>query len=144
MVYCVSVWASTYPTTLIQILILQKRVIRIISKKPFDAHTDPIFKDLEILKFPEIYLFHIGKFMYLYKKGLLPNIFDGMFTVTSDIHSYNTRNSKTFYVFSARTNIRSFAIRFKGPIFFNSLGSKIQNSASISLFKSRLKAFFLS
>ena len=56
--------------------------------------------------------------MDLYKKGLLPNVFKGMFTVTSDIHSYNTRNSNTLYVFS-------FAIRFQGPNFFNSLGSKI-------------------
>ena len=59
--------------------------------------------------------------MYLYKKGLLPNVFEGMFTVTSDIHSHNTRNSNTLYVFSARTNIRSFAIRFRGLNFFNSL-----------------------
>ena len=66
--------------------------------------------------------------MYLYKKDLLPNVSEGMSTVTSDIHSYNTRNSNTFYVFSARNNIRSFAIRFRGPNFFNSLGSKIQNS----------------
>ena len=82
--------------------------------------------------------------MYLYKKGLLPNVFEGMFTVTSDIHSYNTRNSNTFNVFSARTNVLSFPICFRGPNFCNFLGSKIQNSASISIFKSRLKAFLLS
>ena len=37
LMYCVSVWASTYPTNLNRIIILQKR--RIISNQPFDAHT---------------------------------------------------------------------------------------------------------
>ena len=42
LVSCVSEWASTYPTNVKSIVILQKKYIRIISRKPFDAHTDPI------------------------------------------------------------------------------------------------------
>ena len=49
----------------------------------------------------------------------------------------NTRNSNTFYLFLARTNIRLFGIRFQGPKFFNSLNNNIQSAATISLFKSR-------
>ena len=50
--YCVSVWGSTYPTNLNRLVVLQKNVVRIIARKPHDdAHTDPIFKNLEILKF---------------------------------------------------------------------------------------------
>ena len=57
-VYCASVWASTYPTNLNRIVLLQKKIIRrIISKKPFDAQTDHIFKSLQILKLSEIYVF---------------------------------------------------------------------------------------
>ena len=50
LVYCASVWASTYPTNLNRLVLLQKKIIRIISKMPFDAHTDPIFKSLQIMK----------------------------------------------------------------------------------------------
>ena len=58
LVYYVSVWASTYPTNLNRTVILQKKNIRInTSKKPFNAHTDPIFKGLQTLKFSEIYFF---------------------------------------------------------------------------------------
>ena len=46
-----------------------------ISKMPFDAHTDPIFKSLQIMKLSEIYFFQVGKFMFSYKIGLLPNAF---------------------------------------------------------------------
>ena len=54
--YCNLVWASTYRANLIRLEILQKRVIRTIAKTPWDAHTDPIFKNLGILKFHDIYL----------------------------------------------------------------------------------------
>lgn len=49
--YCVSVWGSTYPSNLNRMFMLQKRAVRIITKESFDAHTDPIFKNLKILKF---------------------------------------------------------------------------------------------
>ena len=42
---------------------LQKRAVRIIAKEFFDAHTDPIFKNLKTLKFNCIYLF---LFIYLF------------------------------------------------------------------------------
>ena len=82
--------------------------------------------------------------MYLFKRGLLPNYFRDMFTLASQIHSYNTRNSSLFYIPHCRTNFRKFSIRFQGPSFFNSLSREIQNSESISLFGKRLKKFPLS
>ena len=141
LVYCASVWASTYPTNLNRLVLLQKKIIRIISKMPFDAHTDPIFKSLQIMKLSEIYFFQVGKLMFSYKIGL-PNVFKEL--MTNQVHSYNTRNSNTFYLFPARTNIRFFGRRFQGPKFFNSLNNNIQSAATISLFKSRLKTFLLS
>ena len=91
-------WGSTYKSNLNRIIILQKKIIRIVSKVSFDAHTSVLFKEQEILKFSDIYLFQIGKFMYLFKRGLLPNYFHDMFTLARQIHSYNTRNSCLFYI----------------------------------------------
>ena len=83
--------------------------------------------------------------MYLFKRGLLPNYFRDMFTLASQIHSHNTRNSSLFYIPHCRTNFRKFSIRFQGPWFFNSLSREIQNSESISLLaKDRKNPFFLS
>ena len=39
-------WGSTYPTHLRRLALLQKRIIRIISKKGFDAPTNPLFQSL--------------------------------------------------------------------------------------------------
>ena len=43
--YCVSVWGSIYQSYLNRIIVLQKKVIRIISKVSFDAHTGVLFKN---------------------------------------------------------------------------------------------------
>ena len=66
LIYCVSVWGSTYQSNLNRTIVLQKKIIRIISKVSFDARTGVLFKEQEILKFSDIYLYHIGKFMYLF------------------------------------------------------------------------------
>ena len=42
------VLASTYPSNLSRLVILQKRVIRIINKSDFNAHTNPIHKALHL------------------------------------------------------------------------------------------------
>ena len=128
LIYCISVWGSTYQSNL-----------RIISKVSFDSHTHVLFKEQEIfLKFSDIYLYQIGKFMYLFKRGLHPNYFPDIFTLASQLHSHYTRNCNLFL-----HNIRNFAIRFQGPMFFNSLSPEIQNIESIRLFGKRLKTEFL-
>ena len=92
--YCILVWGSTYSSNLNRIALLQNRVVRIINKEKFDTHTDPIFKELKILKLDDIYLFHLGKFMYLFQNNLLSILW------TNQVHNYNTRssNQNLFYV----------------------------------------------
>ena len=142
--YCVSVWASTYPSNLRRLITLQKRVVRIMSRSAFDAHTDPLFKNLKILNLESIYKLQIGKFMYQYRSGLLPYSFNNMFLVTRQVHSYGTRSSEHFYLPQCRTNIRKFSISFQGPKFFNSLSFEIRNATSTASFCCKLKAFLLS
>ena len=142
--YCVSVWASTYPSNLRRLITLQKRVVRIMSRSAFDAHTDSLFKNLKILNLESIYKLQIGKFMYQYRSGLLPYSFNDMFLVTREVHSYGTRSSEHFYLPQCRTNIRKFSISFQGPKFFNSLSFEIRNATSTASFCCKLKAFLLS
>ena len=138
LVYCVSVWGSTYPSNLKRILLLQKKVVRIISGSAFDAHTEPIFKQLKILKLCDMFRFQVEKIMFLFKKGCLPIASNNLFMIRSQLHSYNARNFSSFYTFSCRTNIRQFAIRIQGPRLFNSPNSEICKAANISLFKPKL------
>ena len=47
--YCILVWGSTYPTHFRRVVLLQKRIVGIISHKDFDIYTDPLFKNLMVL-----------------------------------------------------------------------------------------------
>ena len=108
--YCNLVWASTYRTNLIHLEILQKRVIRTIAKTTFDAHTDPLFQNLGILKFQDIYLIQLGLFMYSYQNHTLPLKFHCKFTLQSQIHSYNIRNSCKFRLPLCRTRTKQYSV----------------------------------
>ena len=54
-------------------------------------------------------------------------------SLSIQVHSYNTRNSNTFYLFHAWTNVRLFGIRFQGAKFFNALNHNRQGLLSVFL-----------
>ena len=103
------------PSNLCCIVLLQKRVVRILNKSKFDAHTDSIFKEFNIMKF-HVCLLQLGQFMFSYQHKLLPKHFDNLFATNSQIHSYGTRNTGSFQILLCRTNICQFSIRYQGPI----------------------------
>ena len=131
-------------TNLRRLVILQKRIIRVINKSHFNAHTDPIFKDLGILKFNDIHLLQLGHFMYSYKDSFLPPRFKNNFSQSNQFHSYSTRNSLTYHLPYCRANTKKFSPFFQGPRFFNSLDNKVINSQSLSSFKKKLNIKLLS
>ena len=138
--YCITVWGSTYPSNLYRIVLIQKRVIRVISKEAFDAHTDPIFQKLCILKFTDVYLLQLGTFMYKYNNNLLPLTFDNSFIKINQIHTYNTRTSKQYYIPTCRTKIRQFSANYQGPLFL----IHYCDASTVSLFQSKLKMYLSS
>lgn len=139
--YCNIVWASTYITNLRRIILLQKRVVRILNKAKFDAHTEPIFKELNLLKFQDIRLLQLGQFMFSFRTSTLPTKFNNLFTTNNQIHNYNTRSSQKLHTPLCRLNTRKFSIAFQGAKLFNSLTNDIVNTASLSLFKKKLKTY---
>ena len=120
-----------------RLVILQKRIIRIINKSHFNAHTDPIFKDLGILKFNDIHLLQLGQFIYSCKNSFLPLRFNNNFSQSNQFHSYNTRNSLAYRLPYCRTNTKKFSPFFQGPKFFNSLDNEVINSKSLSSFNKK-------
>ena len=64
MIYCNLVWGKAYSTHLDSLFKLQKKIIRIINKKPFLYHTNELFFKNKILKLHDIYLYRLGIFMF--------------------------------------------------------------------------------
>ena len=143
MQYCILVWRSTYPSNLNRIVLLQKRAVRIIGNVAYDAHTDPIFQKLKILTYNQTYRFHLGKFMYLYHRQMLPVNFNSFFQRVSEIHGYSTRNSSLYAVPLCRTNIRQFSVNYQGVKFFNALCQDIRGAPSVSCFRKKLRNYLI-
>ena len=64
-------WGSTYQCNFKSPYYSARVDNQIISKAYLDSHTDVLFSEQEILKFSDIYLNQIGKFMYLFKRSTL-------------------------------------------------------------------------
>ena len=85
--HCILVWGSIYPTHRRRLVLLQKRILIIISKKGFDAHIDPLFKNIMILKLEDIYSLHLGKIMFSFKNN---SSFSRSILRINQVHGYNT------------------------------------------------------
>ena len=97
--YCIIVWGFTYKTNLRRLVSLQKRVIRIISKSTFDSNSDPIFKELELLKLSDVRQLELGKLMFSFSRSLLPSKLNNYFSLSKQVHSYATRYANDFHLF---------------------------------------------
>ena len=141
--YCINAWGSTYKTNLRRLVSLQKRVIRIISKSTFDSNSDPIFKELELLKLNDVRQLELGKLMVSFSRSLLPSKFNNYFSLNKQVHSYATRYANDFHLPFCRTNLRKFSVSFQGPTFYNSLNNDIKESNSLHSFRAKLKKIYL-
>lgn len=126
LIYGIIIWGNTYKTNVKPLTVLQKKAIRIITFSPFRTHSSPHFKELNLLKFPDIVQFCTVLFMHQYLCDTLPIIFTEFFKEHK--HNYNTRLSSksTFALPKVRTNYGIFNIRYCGPKAWNSVDESLK------------------
>ena len=142
--YCIHVWGSAYHVHLNDIVILQKKIVRIICGVVPRSHTEPLYKELGILNVNQIYQYSVGLFMFKFVNKMFPSLlFDNMFTFTTDVHNYNTRQAQLLYVPYCSTTRSQKTIRYTGTRIWNSFSNKINTQCVISTFKKNLKLILL-
>ena len=100
---------------------LQKWAVRAITCSKYNAHTDPIFKKLNILKVKDIYKLTALKFHYKFKNDLLPKSFQGIFTSVLPSHTYDTRQRNNPRLVIPKTVLAKSTIRYAIPELVNQL-----------------------
>ena len=90
--YCCLAWAQNC-STIQQIIILQKKAIRIINFQPRNFHTSPLFKQNSILKFQDKICLENILFISKSLNNLSPSVFNTWFSFSSDQHNYETSSS---------------------------------------------------
>ena len=92
---------------------LQKRAVRTLCNSKYNAHTEPLFKRLNLIKISDIFRTRLIRFYFKYVNGTLPSYFQDYFNPNSHYHSYGTRSSheiRTDYrnTTHGRNTIRNF------------------------------------
>jgi len=78
LIYCISVWSSASQSLISKLTKMQKDAIRLILNKPYNAHTEPLFKELKILPFDKLLLYFNLQIMQRYIQGFLPSAFNNV------------------------------------------------------------------
>ena len=82
---------------------LQKKSVRLIIKDKYNAHTNPIFKGLQLLKISDLCALQELKFAYKFENRTLPHYFLSLqYNRHSDRHNYETRNADSLESLSSR------------------------------------------
>ena len=138
LIYCIEIWGISPQTHLNPLLLMQKKIVRIMTFSYYYAHTAPIFRDLEILTIDQLIVHRIGTVMYKFNYGLLPDVLNTMYRKNCEIHSYNTRSKNMFRISSGTQTFSNISARI-----WNSLMVNLDIDVSLIKFKESLKQYLL-
>ena len=116
--------------------IAQRKCIRTIYGASFYAHTNPIFADLNILKFKDSYNLNLGT--YFYKNQVL-------FDELTPNHQYNTRSvNDSNPQYQRLTLTQRQSVKFQAPSIWNQIPESIRNANNVKLFRNFFRNHMLS
>ena len=138
-----TVWVNNYPTRLMKLFKLQKKALRIITFSPYTAPSLPLFIKMGLLNIYQINDLLIGSFSFSLISKSLPTYFSDLCIENTQVHDYNTRNSKHLHKCFNRTNYGKYSLRSKIVDTWNKTPLEIKRSLSIHVFKKKMKQFLL-
>ena len=133
LLYCNLVWGGTYYTHLDTLVKLQKRAIRNVNKTSFLSHTNSLFISSKILKLTDIHKFQLA--VYVYK-------LESVSEFTRN-HDHNTRFRANLIPSFSRLTLTQHSLSFSAINFWNTLPNHIKQSRSLSIFKNRIRNYFV-
>ena len=135
--YGLPVWGECDAILSNKLLLLQKKIVRALSFADYSAPTNPIFKELNILKFQDLFKCQLASLMWDFDKGTLPESLVPLFIKRNNVHSLNLRNAKNDKLYTAskkatRYGFHSFS--HKGSLLLNELKDTAVYNESVSKF----------
>ena len=132
--YGIILWGNTYQTYLNNIIISQKKIVRSMLNMGYTDHTHPLFFELKLLKFVDIYRLEVAKFMFSYTHMALPEPLSNLFNYTTNVHDHQTRQSEAIRANFFRTTTADKSALNTGPDIWNKLPDYIKTKRNIKSF----------
>ena len=138
------IYSCADPGSLKGLKILQKKAIRCISNASYNAHTAPLFKNLNIMPLDVTIKYNKLQIMYDFINQRLPRSFDNRWYTVQHRTNRVTRNSMNFHIPYFRTKLVSRMPKWCIPDIWNSFESiEIKALTSRSQFNKKLKKHLL-
>ena len=91
---------------------IQEKAIRIMSFKPKNEPTNPLFRNLKIVKFKDILAYNNCIFVHDQLNENLPESFSDFFMTAPAQHNYNTRGSRNNSITKSITNSVTYGLNY--------------------------------
>ena len=130
LLYGSQIWGQTSKTVMNKISLLQRKAVRIITHSKTRDHTNPLFKELKILKVMDNISLNNCLLVHDYFNAKLPQSFNAFFTKATDLHSIGTRSSNLGFLNIKRYNSTKYGLKQINKICasdWNSLTRKMNN-----------------
>ena len=112
LIYCNQVCGNNYPTVINRLVLIQKKLVRIITCCPYRAHTEPLIYTNKMLSVTNLNVYLTGIFTYQCINKEITELFLNFFCTNSDGHDHVPRHSADLYIpyrsLAFKTSVSSF------------------------------------
>ena len=160
-IYAIEVRGSAVKSETTKILILQKRVMRLVTFNDVFPSipgplrpTDPIFVTLCCMKVEDIHKYQVAKFVFKCLHTTTPVQFHNWYKLNNQIYEHYTRSNynvndgiiiNSLFVPTARTtNYGLKQLKVSGTRIWNELTSYLKNAPSLNIVLKNLKVYYIS
>ena len=120
---------------------IQKKAVRTITNSKYNAHTDPLFRNMNILKLTDIHKWQLCKLYFKHVNKKLSDYFYSinMAQINSTIHQHRTRNMNKLNVLKVYHDFAKKNARYAIVNTINSLPNEVQDK----VYTHSLTGFFI-
>ena len=126
---------------------LQKKILRVISLNKYNAHTDPIFKNLNILKLNDIFVLNQLKFYHKLVNNKVPEYLNSLQLIENNtIHQHNTQIARNIHTIRVKHSFAKKCLRYNLPILINNTPKNIKDKVythSLPGFSTYIKKIYI-
>ena len=148
LLYAIQIWSCVNSGPINELFKLQKSAIRIISNVSYNAHTEPLFKKLQILPLPDLITFTKLQFMQRFSQQFLPDSFNNTW-VRNDIRAIGENEIQLRNHADLQPNFSTYFALDKFPLYNypkiwqNFSDEQIKFIRNKNEFDTKLKSYFL-
>ena len=126
-----------------KIFVLQKKAIRAINNLAYNEHTNAYLKCNKILKFSDQYKLHVSNYVFQVLHSNIDEEIKSSLLINNQIHRHNTRTNNQMSILRLNGSKTKHCVLHNGMIAWNSLPDIFKVNVSFSMFKSKVRNFYL-